>query len=78
MAPAVSPTDSIPIGFCSQKLWGLNFLAQEPRAGGPGAGLVLFAPEIPLPNFYPPHMGEEPASSASSHPSYQSGWMWFL
>ena len=56
MAPAVSPTDSIPIGFCSQKLWGLTFLALEPWAVGPGMGLGFLAPEISFPNFYPPHV----------------------
>ena len=29
-APAVSSTDSIPSGFCNQKLWGLIFLVLEP------------------------------------------------
>ena len=55
---AVSSTDSITAGFCSQKLWGLTFLALEPWAGGPGVGLGLLIPEIFLSNFYPPHMGE--------------------
>ena len=32
---------------------------------GPGVGLGLLAPEISLPNFYPPYMGEGPAHSAS-------------
>ena len=32
---------------------------------GPGVGLGLLAPEISLPNFYPPHMSEGPAHSAS-------------
>ena len=33
---SVSSTDLIPTGFCSQKMWGLIFLALEPWAGGPG------------------------------------------
>ena len=37
-APAVSSTDLIPTGFCSQKLWGLIFLALEPWAEGLGVG----------------------------------------
>ena len=62
--PEVSSTNSILAGFCSQKLWGLTFLALEPWAQGPGVGLGLLAPEIALPNFYPPHMDVEPAHSA--------------
>ena len=50
--------------FYSQKLWGLIFLLLEPWAQGPGVGLGLLAPEIALPNFYPPHMDVEPAHSA--------------
>ena len=64
-APAVSYTDSIPTGFCSQKLWGLIFLALEPWSGGPGVGLGLFAPEISLLNFYP-QVGVGPAHSLSA------------
>ena len=48
----LSLTDSIPDGFCSQKLWGLIFLALEPWAGGLGVGLELLAPKISLLNFY--------------------------
>ena len=65
-APEVSSTDSIPTGFCSQKLWELIFLALEPLAGGPGVGLWLLTPKISLPNFYPPHVGEGPDCSASA------------
>ena len=32
---------------------------------GPGVGLELLTPEISLPNFYPPHVGEGPACSVS-------------
>ena len=59
-APAASSTDSIPIGFHRQKLWGLIFLALEPWAGGPGVGLGLLALEISLPNFYPHGCGASP------------------
>ena len=36
-------TNSIPTDFCSQKLWGLLFLALEPWAGGLGVGLGFLA-----------------------------------
>ena len=42
------------------------FLALEPWAWGPGMRLGLFAPEISLPNFYVPHMGEGLARSMSA------------
>ena len=45
--------------FVGQKLWGLIFLALEPWAGVPGMGCL--APEISLPNFYPPHVDVGPA-----------------
>ena len=61
----ISSTDSITTRFCSQKLWGLTFLAPEPWAGGPGVGLGLLAPEIALLNFYLLHMDVVPACSAS-------------
>ena len=57
MVPGVSSTDSLPTDFCSQKLWGLTFLALEPWAGGSSLGLGLLAPDKSLPNFYPPHVG---------------------
>ena len=47
---------SVLTGVCSQKWWGLIFLALEPWAGGPAVCLGLLAPEISLPNFYPLHM----------------------
>ena len=65
-APAASSTDSIPASFRNQKLWGLIFLALEPWAQGHGVGLGPLAPEISLPNFYPPHMCVGPAIP---HPS---------
>ena len=61
----VSSTNSIPTGFCSQKLWGPIFLALGPWAGGPGVGLGLLAPGISLPNFYPPHVDVGPAHPTS-------------
>ena len=51
-APATSSTDSIPTGFCSQKLWGLTFLTLESWARGLGVGLGLLASEIAPKNFY--------------------------
>ena len=50
----------MPAGFYSQKLWGLIFPAE-----GPGVGLGLLAPEIYLPDFYPPCMDVGEAHSAS-------------
>ena len=52
-ALAASSTNSICTGFCSQKLWGLIFLALEPTVGGPGVGLVILTPKISLLNSYP-------------------------
>ena len=47
-APAVSFPDSIPNGFCSQKLWGLKFLALESWLGSwCGAGTPHFQDIIP-------------------------------
>ena len=72
-APAASSTDSIPTGFCSQKLWGLIFLALEPGDGGLGVGLGLLTPDISHPNFYLPHVDVRPARSMS--PPLLSIWM---
>ena len=63
----VLPKRALPSDVCSQKLWGLSFLALEPSAPGPGVGLGLLTPEISLPNFYPPHVGEGPASCFFLH-----------
>ena len=41
-----------------------------------GVGLCLLIPEISLPNFYPPHLGETPSHSTS--PPLLPVWMWFL
>ena len=71
--PEVSSTDSIPVGFCSQKLWSLISLALEPWAWGPGLGLGFLTPEISLPNFYPLHMRVEPALSTSAPPNGVDG-----
>ena len=46
-------------------LWEFIFLTLEPWVGGPDVGLGFLAAEISLPNFYPPHMGVEPAHSVS-------------
>ena len=63
--PEPSSTNSILIGFCSQKLWGLLFLALELGAGGPGVGLGLLAPKISLLNFYLLHMDVGPTCCIS-------------
>ena len=63
--PEVSSSDSIPTGFCGQELWGLYLPGTGPREGGTGVGVGLFAPEISLPNFYPPHVDVGPACSMS-------------
>ena len=76
-APEISSTEPIPTGFCSQKLWGVTFVALEPWAGGPSVGLGLLTPKISLLNFYPPHVGVGPAHFTFCF-SYQFGWMWFL
>ena len=82
---AVSSTDSITAGFCSQKLWGLTFLALEPWAGGPGGRwdpLLLrghFHSRIILPKFYLPYLSVGPVGSVSlpllleGHLSYSVG-----
>ena len=62
---SVSSTDSIPTGFCSQKLCGLIFLALEPWAGGPGVGLGLLVPKVSLLNFYPLHLDVGPSLSTT-------------
>ena len=64
-ATEVSSTNSTPAGFCSQNLWGLTFLACGPWPLRPGVGLRLHAPEIFLPNFYPPPMDVGPVYSTS-------------
>ena len=66
--PDVSSTNSIPAGFCSQKLWGLIFWYWIPGLGGCGVGLGVLTPEISLPNFYPPHVDVGPAYSMSPPP----------
>ena len=76
-APEVSSTDSIPIGFCRQELWGLISLALETWAEGPGVGLGLLAPEKALPYFYPPHVGVGPACSTSTPPTSLDGCNFF-
>ena len=59
-SPAASSRDSISTRFHSQKLWGLTFLPLESCAGGPGVGLGLLTPDLPLLNFYPHRCGASP------------------
>ena len=73
--------NSNPVGFYRQKLWGLLFLeALVTWAEGPGVGLGPLAPEISLPNFYPPHVcgGHAHSMSLRHCVSYPSGLIWFL
>ena len=63
--PEVSSTDSIPVGFCSQKLWVLTFLTLKPWAGGTDVGLGLLTSEMFLLKFYPLHMDVGPSRSKS-------------
>ena len=44
---------------------------------GPGVGLELLGPVLPLPDFYLPHTDVGPAHFCL-YPSCQSGWMWLL
>ena len=71
--PEVSSTDYFTTGFCSQKLWGLIFLALKPGLEGLVWAGGLPAPEIPLPNFYPPQVDVEPAHPTS--PPLLPVWM---
>ena len=64
--------------FAARSYGDLTSLALGPWAGGPGVRLGLLAPEIPLPNFYPPHMGMFRQPILHLCPSHQPGWMWFL
>ena len=73
----MSSINSIHAGVCSQKLWGLIFLALELWSGGPDVELGLLTLETSLPNFYPPRVDVvEPIPHL--YPSYQSGRVWFL
>ena len=67
--PEVSSTDSIPTGFCSQKLWGLIFLVLEPWTGGPGVGLGFLSPEISS-QIFSHHTWVRDQPVLSLHPSY--------
>ena len=73
----VSSNNSIPTGFLQPEVMRTYLPGTGTLVGGPSVGLGLLAPEISLLNFYPPHVGVGPACS-TLHPSYQSGWMWFL
>ena len=54
-----------PHWFLQPEVMGTYLLILEPWAGGPGVGLGPLVPQIPLSNFYPPHVGVGPACSAS-------------
>ena len=71
------PLTQFPGVFCSQKLWGLTFLALESWAVGPGVGLGFLAPKISLQNLFH-HMWMWGQLILHPHPSFQSGWTWFL
>ena len=63
---AVSYTNSVPDGFCSQKLRELIFLELVPWIVGPVWGWDwLLSPQISLLNFYLPHMDVGPTHSTS-------------
>ena len=72
-APAVSSTNSIPTGFCFQKLWGLISWHWNPGLGGLVWGGTPQSQGYP-PDFNPPHVGEGLVCSASV-PLLK---MWFL
>ena len=55
-----------PTGFCSQRLWGLIFLALKPWARGAWCEAGTPHSKISLLNFYPPHVGVGPACSMSA------------
>ena len=58
--------DLIPSGFLQPEVMGICLPGTGTLGwGGPGVGLGLFTPEIPLPNIYPPHMDVGPASFMS-------------
>ena len=61
------------VGFFSQKVWWLIFLALEPWVGGPDIRRGLLAPKIYLLNFFPPYSDLGPAPSA--FPSLLLVWM---
>ena len=71
-APAVSFPDSIPNGFCSQKLWGLIILAWNPGMGGMVWDGTPCSQDIP-PKFLSTWVWDQPILCLC--PSYQSGWM---
>ena len=71
-SPAASFTNSIPAGFCSQKFWGLFFLALEPWPWWPGVGLGLLTPETSFLIFMH-HMWVRDQLIVHLSPSYQSG-----
>ena len=69
-------TNLISAIFCSQKLWGLIFLVLEPVVGRPDVGLGLLTHMWVRIFIHHMWMWDQPIPHL--HPSYQSGWMWFL
>ena len=76
-APAVSSTNSIPSGFLQSEVVGIYLPGTGTLGWGPGVGLGLLTPEIPLQNFYPLHVSEGPAYSTSLL-LLPVWWVWFL
>ena len=73
----LSSTHCIPASFCSQKLWGLTFLAREPWAGDPGVGQGSSLPRYSSRIFiHHTWVWDQPVLRLCA--SNQSGWMWFL
>ena len=70
-------SSSVPTNFCSQKLWGLTFLALEPWTGGLVLDWDSSLPRYPSRIFiHHMQMWDQPILYLC--PSYQSGWKWFL
>ena len=59
------PTQSLLV-FAARSYGDLSSLHWNPGLEGPGIGLRLLAPKIPLPDFYPPHMDVGPSCSMSA------------
>ena len=63
--------------FCSQKLWGLIFLALEPWTGDLVWGRDSSLPRYPS-RMFTHHTWVWDQPIRHLRPSHQSGWMWFL
>ena len=59
------PWTQSPLVFAARNCGDFYLPGTGTLGGGPSVGLSLLAPEISLPNFYPPHVGEGPAYSIS-------------